>query len=301
MVHTTKVRLGSLRYSQHSIGSTFHNGLAVCYRNRPTGPLEVVDHDGCYYTLNNRHLYALRDGLGSDEKVAVTIVSKSASGFWDKFTTQSDGRHVHVRRRGACVKCANNAARRCDYHLCGACCMHSQCAHHRSSRNRHADTDTDTDTDTNTDTGTDTDTDTDKCRKCTNRAYPDCDYQLCGACCRHSGCTRHGTVPRCAKCRCTLRAVTPACDYGRCSTCCTHSRCARHGTVKECKECRCTLGGPPACDYQRCRECCGHADCLRHGSGPRCWGCNANTASWDCDDTLCRRCCRSSRCAKHGA
>ena len=87
--------------------------------------MDVVSHDGCYYTLNNRSLYAWKEfdhGLFAENVIDVDVVKKSASSFFDKFTTDCGGIDITVRYEDECSQCYNKAAHDCDYGMCGACC-----------------------------------------------------------------------------------------------------------------------------------------------------------------------------------
>ena len=135
---TQYLPLWKIKYSQDSINSTFHNGDDVCYANTASfGNMEVVDPDGNgdFYTINNRHLYALKEELDEHCEVWVNLVPIPAD--WDdKFTTQNWGASVDVRypaEPGACRFCNNKAAADCPNECCGACC--GGCSRHAGNDN----------------------------------------------------------------------------------------------------------------------------------------------------------------------
>jgi hypothetical protein len=97
----------SIRFSQASIKATFQDGtsiydLAAKLRSGRIRPhdvpaIRVFEHDGKFFTLDNRRLEAFRRA-GVDVPVRMASPQKIADEA-SKFTTQNDG--VSIRIRGA--------------------------------------------------------------------------------------------------------------------------------------------------------------------------------------------------------
>lgn len=88
------VQLGSIYFSQSSINSTFNTGGSV-YDLPSNETMQVVNHNGKYFTMNNRTLFALKKNYRRYHTVTVYEIDKTPK-FWDKFTTNNGGTWVEV-------------------------------------------------------------------------------------------------------------------------------------------------------------------------------------------------------------
>jgi len=88
-----------IHYSQDSISPRFRDSGCILDEVDPYDlpAMDVVYHDGTYYTLNNRTLYAWDHQYDGCHNVYVDIVKKDTSDFEDKFTTTCGGTSINVR------------------------------------------------------------------------------------------------------------------------------------------------------------------------------------------------------------
>ena len=112
--------ISEIRYSQHTINESFHNGAPLFPPAlRSFGPLKVVRHQGLWYAINNRMLYVLNkfrcvddyswgggdDGFG-EPSIMVAEVEKTGS-FFRQLTTTDNGHSVAIRGHCSCGAIAN--------------------------------------------------------------------------------------------------------------------------------------------------------------------------------------------------
>lgn len=147
MVHTITLQVKDIRYSQDSIHFRFSDtNTPVNFVDPDDLPtMEVVYHEGDYYTLNNRTLYAWKYSYHEEKKIYVDVVKKTHK-FWNKFTTDCDGEYVDIRNEehssddtdesndneyvffdytvpyNQCQECYAEKAYGCRNNLCAECC-----------------------------------------------------------------------------------------------------------------------------------------------------------------------------------
>ena len=177
-----RLTLQQLCYSQDSIARVFSNGEDI--RGPPlseTPAMDVVHHDGRWYTLNNRTLFNLKRHFAEDHVVTVRIKTPDTA-FFVKYTTKDSGcsvivreksrrqssrqsrrqsRHAHHPQTTKCLDCSKTAAHDCGKNCCATCCRRR-----RGSCNRHRVSAHDA-----------------KCNRCKNIAALDCNHGRCAGCC----------------------------------------------------------------------------------------------------------------------
>ena len=97
-------RLERIRYTSDEIGETFVDGrpvLSDCQMVMDHKPLKVVMYRGKMYSLNNKHLFALRKQYGHSRNIHVHVVPfrEAKHIFYKKFTSSSDGRNCTLIKR----------------------------------------------------------------------------------------------------------------------------------------------------------------------------------------------------------
>lgn len=97
-------RLERIRYTSDEIEETFVDGRPVLGDGQTFmdhKPLKVVIYKGKMYSLNNKHLFALRKNYGPSRNIHVHVVPfrEAKNIFYKKFTSTSDGRNCTLIKR----------------------------------------------------------------------------------------------------------------------------------------------------------------------------------------------------------
>lgn len=106
-VREIKLRPSQIRFTQSSISNKLSDGTKIgellddvvvgrCFASA-IKPIEVVWHDGKWYSNDNRRLWVLKQ-LEHLQKVDLIIVKKVCKIHRDKFTTKNEGTSVQIRK-----------------------------------------------------------------------------------------------------------------------------------------------------------------------------------------------------------